>query len=98
MTDRWLQKKSGDPFLYNWTEALAAREDMREVRGPGSAPVAASADDLDEGDELDRMTVAELRDYAEENGVDLGGITKKADIRDAIRAAADRAEPDPLEG
>ena len=95
MTDRYLQEKNGDPYLYIWTEALAARDDMREVRGPGSEPL--RGDDADEGDELDRMTVAELRDYAEENGVDLTGVTKKADIREAIRAAEAAGDPDPLD-
>lgn len=35
---------------------------------------------------LDGMTVAQLREYADTNGIDLGGATKKADIRAAIEA------------
>lgn len=31
-------------------------------------------------DNLDTMTVAELKDYAEANDIDLGEVTKKADI------------------
>ncbi len=34
--------------------------------------------------DLDKKTVAELKEYAEENGVDLTGVTKKADIIAAI--------------
>jgi len=34
--------------------------------------------------DLDKKTVAELKEYAEEHGVDLTGITKKADIVAAI--------------
>lgn len=36
---------------------------------------------------LDGMTVAQLKEYAANNGIDLGGATKKADIRAAIEAA-----------
>ena len=44
----------------------------------------------DEGadrDELDGMTVSQLRVYAETVGIDLGKLTKKADIIEAIRKA-----------
>lgn len=34
--------------------------------------------------DFDGMKVAELKAYAEENGIDLGEATKKADILDAI--------------
>ena len=39
-----------------------------------------------EADEFDEMNVADLREYAKNNGVDLGGITKKSDILAAVRA------------
>lgn len=35
---------------------------------------------------LDGMTVAQLKEYAANNDIDLGGATKKADIRAAIEA------------
>lgn len=35
---------------------------------------------------LDGMTLAQLREYADTNGIDLGGATKKADVRAAIEA------------
>ena len=40
---------------------------------------------VDEGG-LESMTVAELRDYADANSVDLGDATKKADIIAALKA------------
>lgn len=38
-------------------------------------------------DELDDMTVEELKEYAEEAGVSLKGLTRKGDIINAIREA-----------
>lgn len=49
--------------------------DSNDVDGPAD-----SADDLDE------RTVADLRDYALEYGINLDGLTRKADIVAAIRA------------
>lgn len=40
---------------------------------------------------LDGMTVAQLKEFAEENGIDIGGATKKQDIIDAIVAAGEPA-------
>ena len=39
--------------------------------------------------ELDKMTVKELREYAEANGIDLGEAKKKAEILTAINEAQD---------
>lgn len=39
-----------------------------------------------EHENLDDMTVKELKVYAEEHGIDLNGLTKKADILSAIKA------------
>lgn len=44
-----------------------------------------SNDGDSDDDELDGMTKAELIDYAEEKGIDLGDASKKADILAAIR-------------
>lgn len=44
---------------------------------------------------LDGMTIAQLKEFAKENGIDIGEATKKQDIIDAIAAAA---EPQELEG
>ena len=49
-----------------------------EVLTTEAAPAAVSI--------LDGMTVAQLREYADTNGIDLGGATKKADVRAAIEA------------
>lgn len=38
----------------------------------------------EDGINLDDMTVAELKAFAEDNGIDIGKATKKADIIDAI--------------
>ena len=47
-----------------------------------------SEDDADtDVDELDGMTVSQLRVYAETVGIDLGTLTKKADLIEAIRKA-----------
>jgi len=44
-------------------------------------------DDEPNTDSLDGMTVTELRAVAGANGIDLGALTKKADIISAIRTA-----------
>lgn len=53
------------------------------------ATVVGEAETEDEhvDDELDDMTVDELKEYAVEAGVDLKGVTKKADIIAVIREA-----------
>ena len=42
------------------------------------------------------MTVAQLKEFAKENGIDIGEATKKQDIIDAIVAAAEPQEPEGL--
>lgn len=49
-------------------------------------------DKSDESDDLKKMTVEELRAYAETTGVDLTGVTKKADIITTIKAAEDAVD------
>ena len=41
----------------------------------------------DDADSLDSMTVAEMKEYAEANDIDLGEAKKKADILAVIKAA-----------
>lgn len=48
--------------------------------GDGSVGGSKPADKTDEGTDFDKMKVPELRAFAEENGIDLGEATKKADI------------------
>lgn len=45
---------------------------------------------------LDGMTVAQLKEFAKEKGIDIGEATKKQDIIDAIVAAAEPQEPEGL--
>ena len=50
--------------------------------------------DAETGDEsfnLDGMTVAQLKEFAKENGIDIGDATKKQDIIDTIVAAGEPA-------
>lgn len=41
---------------------------------------------------VDGMTLPQLKDYAEENGIDLGGATKKADVLAAVKVAEAASE------
>ena len=45
---------------------------------------------------LDSMTVAQLKEFAKENDIDIGEATKKQDSIDAIAAAAEPQEPEGL--
>lgn len=47
----------------------------------------AATEDFSVAEPLDEMTLAELKAYAKENGIDLDGATKKADVLAAIMAA-----------
>ena len=53
----------------------------------GSEPESGKTATESAGDGLENMTVAELKEYAAERGISLSGITRKADIIAAIRAA-----------
>lgn len=48
--------------------------------------------------DLTKLTVAELRDFAAKNDIDLGEATKKADLIAAIAAAPVEPIADPLGG
>lgn len=48
---------------------------------------------LPEADAYDDMTVTELRSYAADNGIDLGGVKSKADITSVIRTQQSKAIP-----
>lgn len=41
---------------------------------------------------LDEMTLAELKQYAKDNGIDIIGLTKKEDILNSIKGGADNGE------
>lgn len=62
-----------------------------EIIAKIKADVAAAGGDAPSGDDavdLDSMTVAQLREYAEAGKIDLGTVTRKQEIIDLIRAAA----------
>ena len=59
----------------------------KPTTSPTTEAVSGKAEDKPEKDELDGMTVNELKAYAETVGIDLGKLTKKADIINAIRKA-----------
>lgn len=63
------------------TEALSLPDD--EPEASKSAP---PDDDQDGVEALESMTVAQLKELAAERGIDLQGVTKKADIIEAIAA------------
>ena len=68
----------------------ASLDTFNHENEPDAAAPAVETPDIsgtDEEDELESMTVAELRAYAETTGVALGKLTKKADIVAAIRKA-----------
>ena len=50
------------------------------------AEAEAESDSTVNADDLDQMSVPELRAVAEANGIDLSGLTKKTPIVEAIRA------------
>lgn len=59
-------------------------DDGNDVLDPGEGLLAQAGNWLPEGD--DPRTVRELKAYADEQGIDLGGATKKPDIVAVIRA------------
>ena len=61
--------------------------------GGAAEPAALSAPAYDPGKAVEDMTVTELRAYAADNGIDLKGLTVKADILAAIQAAEDEGGP-----
>lgn len=61
--------------------------DKSEEVEANEAPEINETSEAEEGhstDELEKMTVAELKVFAENNDIDLGGATKKADILKVI--------------
>jgi len=76
-------------------EAPQPERDVTIVRGGEGKPVLApfagaesekkaDANKVKEDAELDAMTVAELKDYADKNKIDLGDAVLKADIRNVV--------------
>ena len=71
-----------------WREATQALLDADEaVRAAEAAKEAQEATVATTTSILDGMTVAQLKEYAANNNIDITGLTLKADIRAAIEAA-----------
>lgn len=71
-----------------WREATQALLDADEaVRAAEAAKEAKEAPVATTTSILDGMTVAQLKEYAANNNIDITGLTLKADIRAAIEAA-----------
>lgn len=75
---RW---REATQALLDEDEAARAAEAAREAQEATETPVATTTSILD------GMTVAQLKEYAANNNIDITGLTLKADIRAAIEAA-----------
>lgn len=75
---RW---REATQALLDADEAARAAEAAKEAQEATETPVATTASILD------GMTVAQLKEYAANNNIDITGLTLKADIRAAIEAA-----------
>lgn len=90
-----LVKKHGEKFQYvsgnerplraPGPDAQSRREEQEEKLGVVHVPGESDESEEDEGDDLESMTVADLKAYAGDNEIDLGGAHKKDDIIQAIR-------------
>ena len=71
--------KSDNAFVISTWEAAPERyvDPVNSIDEGGNGSVV---------EQLEKMKVSELIQYAEENGIDLGGATKKADMLAAIGA------------
>lgn len=74
-------------FATETTEAVTWPEGSESVEG--SAPATAN---------LDEMTVAELKSFAQSIGIDITGLTTKAKLLEAISAKSSPSDPADLEG
>ena len=75
---RW---REATQALLDEDEAARAAEAAKEAQEVTEPPVATTTSILD------GMTVAQLKEYAANNNIDITGLTLKADIRAAIEAA-----------
>lgn len=75
---RW---REATQALLDEDEAARAEEAAKETQEATETPVATTTSILD------GMTVAQLKEYAANNNIDITGLTLKADIRAAIEAA-----------
>lgn len=71
-------------------EEAIAKEQAAPAAGAASVP-----EDTPEFN-LDKLNVAQLKKFAKDNGIDVGGATKKQELLDAIADAGEKAEQEGL--
>lgn len=78
-----------DSGFFEIVDAEIPKQPASESANKPSDPPAdtGKADEHADGDELDGMTVNQLKVYAETVGINLGKLNRKADIIEAIRKA-----------
>ena len=83
----FFERVEGDAPVAVQKEAPAEKKDAAQETPANVKQSTENATASDDEDELEGMTVAELKAYAETVGIDLGKLTKKPDIMSAIRQA-----------
>ena len=83
----------GDGKVYRRGDHLESGLELDKLhpgkfRRMGAGGVAAAEPEKKPADSLDGMTVAQLREFAEGEEIDLGSATKKSEIVKTIRAAS----------
>ena len=76
----------------NWARIEAPSPVEPVPYGVSDMEEALATEPADEPKDIDEMTVAELREFAAANDIDLGEFTKKADLRELIEASLAEAE------
>ena len=82
--------EAGTVFTFDDTNGLDYIR--REYAKDASAPAEPKPDSFDDGDDIDKMTVEQLKEFAAGNEIDLGEATKKAEIVEVIKTAVEAAK------
>jgi|GEM_PF-3166939 len=78
---------------------ISAEEDPAEVNTPANIENANGGEGgVQEGIALDNMTVAQLKAFAKEHGIDISGLSKKPDILAKILEAGEEMTPENSSG
>lgn len=89
----WAIAKISNPDVWSKVDFDAEAFIPLAQRTPTDAVPAPSDSDRGQGDDgekgvnVDELTVPQLREYADDHGIDLDGATKRADILATIKAA-----------
>ena len=75
-------KADGESEIADGTKLAEVPLDLEESK---------SAEESNKKDPVDGMSLAELKEYAEKNGIVISGLTKKAEIINAIKEAEKKA-------